>query len=127
MNAASACERGGSCPVADAGNLLLGLPGAPGWTTTGAAGAVCARAAKQEKAAIALAAENKPTPQNTARTRLREKQFNHLFRIFLNILWSEARREILTLSKVFSGQSGLRLIPHTFTVSQSILARALSI
>jgi hypothetical protein len=30
MNSASACDRGGSFPVADAGNLLLGLPGAPG-------------------------------------------------------------------------------------------------
>jgi len=30
MNSISACERGGSFAVADAGNLLLGLPGAPG-------------------------------------------------------------------------------------------------
>jgi hypothetical protein len=37
MNSTSACDRGGSFPVVDGGSLLLGFPGAPGWTTTGPA------------------------------------------------------------------------------------------
>src|SRR5260370_39955859 len=41
MNSTSACERGSSLALVDAGRVLLGLPGAPGCTTTGVAGSVC--------------------------------------------------------------------------------------
>src|SRR6267142_1667294 len=44
MNSASAGEAGGSLAIAEAGSLLLGLPGAPGWTTAGDAVSVCAPA-----------------------------------------------------------------------------------
>src|SRR5262245_7676283 len=36
MNSASACDAGGKVPVVEAGSFRVGLPGAPGWTTTGA-------------------------------------------------------------------------------------------
>src|SRR5258708_2642796 len=49
MNSTSACDRGGSLARVDGGSVLLGLPGAPGCTTTGVAPAVCrARIAEQK-------------------------------------------------------------------------------
>lgn len=45
MNSTSACDRGGSVALVDAGSFLVGCPGAPGWTTTGVvASGCCARA-----------------------------------------------------------------------------------
>src|SRR5712671_1337890 len=41
MNSTSACDRGGSVALVDGGRVLLGLPGAPGCTTTGVARSVC--------------------------------------------------------------------------------------
>src|SRR6266581_9748339 len=41
MNSTSACDRGGSLALVEGGSVLLGLPGAPGCTTTGVAGSVC--------------------------------------------------------------------------------------
>src|SRR4029077_5796807 len=41
MNSRAGCERGGSVALVDGGSVLLGLPGAPGCTTTGVAGSVC--------------------------------------------------------------------------------------
>src|SRR5260370_36195156 len=49
MNSTSACERGGSLALVDAGRVLLGLPGAPGCTTTRVAGSVyCDHIAEQK-------------------------------------------------------------------------------
>src|SRR5258705_9812219 len=49
MNSTSACDRGGSVALVDGGSVLLGLPGAPGCTTTGVARSVCcAHIAKQK-------------------------------------------------------------------------------
>jgi hypothetical protein len=36
MNSTSARERGGNLAFVDGGRVLVGWPGAPGWTTTGA-------------------------------------------------------------------------------------------
>src|SRR5579859_23088 len=65
VNSTSACDRGGSVPVVDAGNVRPGLPGAPGWTTTGFTGAACCfhaaagrSPAEQKKLAETLAASN---------------------------------------------------------------------
>src|SRR6266403_868442 len=41
MNSTSACDRSGSVALVDGGSTLLGLPGAPGCTTTGVPGSVC--------------------------------------------------------------------------------------
>ncbi|HEU0179715.1 MAG TPA: hypothetical protein VFV58_36250 [Blastocatellia bacterium] len=41
MNCTSAGEAGGSAPLVVEGRTVVGFPGAPGWTTTGAAGSVC--------------------------------------------------------------------------------------
>jgi len=52
-------------PLVDGGSVLLGLPGAPGCTTTGFAGSACIeRTLEQKKSAGALAASN--MPHNTA-------------------------------------------------------------
>src|SRR5206468_6949751 len=65
MNSTSACDRGGSVALVEGGSVLLGLPGAPGCTTTGVAGSVCReRAVERKKSAEALAASN--MPQSTA-------------------------------------------------------------
>src|ERR1700719_993216 len=59
MKSTSACDRGGSVAFVDAGSLLLGLPGAPGCTTTGAAESVlCAWAGERERLVAALAASS---------------------------------------------------------------------
>src|SRR5277367_5690300 len=61
MNSTSACERLGSVALVDGGNVLLGLPGAPGCTTTGGAESVCcAQALKQKKLVQAPAAASMP-------------------------------------------------------------------
>jgi hypothetical protein len=65
MNSTSACDRGGSVALVDGGSVLLGLPGAPGCTTTGFAGFVCCgRPLERKKSVGALAASN--TPHNIA-------------------------------------------------------------
>jgi hypothetical protein len=59
MNLTSACDRGGSVALVDEGSVLLGLPGAPGCTTTGSAeSAWCARASEQKKPVETLAASS---------------------------------------------------------------------
>src|SRR5258708_35538173 len=93
MNSTSACDLDGSSAVADEGSCLLGLPGAPGWTITGFAGPVCARAAEQKKPVRALVARNKlsPRPHNSANACAgrdllwRGKRGPPQFRILLNI------------------------------------------
>jgi hypothetical protein len=61
MNSTSACERGGSVALVDSGRVVLGLPGAPGCTTTGVVGSVrCARAGKKKRPVGALAARSVP-------------------------------------------------------------------
>jgi hypothetical protein len=58
-------------PLVVGGRTRVGFPGAPGWTTTGVAGAVsCARTRKEEKLARVLAAASTPehaAPLNTTR------------------------------------------------------------
>src|SRR5882757_10660683 len=49
MNSTSACDRGGSVALVDGGRVLLGLPGAPGCTTTGVAGSVCCDPIAEQK------------------------------------------------------------------------------
>src|ERR1700692_553400 len=59
INSTSACDRGGRVAFVDGGRVLLGLPGAPGCTTTG--GSVCrARAAAQVKPVGTLATSSMP-------------------------------------------------------------------
>jgi len=61
MNSTSACDRCGGVALVEGGNVLLGLPGAPGCTTTAVAGSVCCeRAVERKKSAEALAASNMP-------------------------------------------------------------------
>src|SRR6266478_10092695 len=49
MNSTSACDRGGSLARVEGGSILLGLPGAPGCTTTGGAGSVCCARITEER------------------------------------------------------------------------------
>src|SRR5215467_9817858 len=57
MNCTSAGEGGGSVALIVGGRTVVGFPGAPGWTTTGAAGSVCcAQTRKEDKLARVLAA-----------------------------------------------------------------------
>ena len=56
MNCTSAGEAGGSVALVVGGRVRVGLPGAPGWTTTGVDGAVCcAQTRKENKLARELA------------------------------------------------------------------------
>src|SRR5580765_2267006 len=58
MNAASAGDFGGSVALVDGGSVLLGSPGAPGWTTAGLGGACCSRSEK----GMEMGKEQKITP-----------------------------------------------------------------
>jgi len=65
MNRTSAGEAGGSVALVVGGRTRVGFPGAPGWTTTGAAGAACcAQTRKEDKLARVLAAAS--THKNAA-------------------------------------------------------------
>ena len=67
MNSTSAWDLGGSVAFVDGGSLLLGLPGAPGCTTTGVAGSVCrARSGEEKRPVGALTASS--VPHSTAET-----------------------------------------------------------
>jgi hypothetical protein len=96
MNSTSACDRGGSVALVDGGSVLLGLPGAPGCTTTGLPGSVCCahiaeekRSVEQKRLAGTLAASN--IPRSTADPlvergfRLRRKRESPHFGAWLNI------------------------------------------
>src|SRR5262245_23313629 len=65
MNCTSASESGGSLAFVDGGRVLLGWPGAPGCTTTGAEESRCCVCALKQEKATALVASNK-TRQNRA-------------------------------------------------------------
>src|SRR5579863_2862906 len=94
MKSTSACERAGSVPFVEGGSVLLGLPGAPGCTTTGCeAEAVCAaRAGKPDALAEGLAikssAANSAAPPAAQRLRWRVRRISRCFRCgaWLNIL-----------------------------------------
>src|SRR5271154_3730170 len=68
MNSTSAGERGGRDARVDEGRVLLGVPGAPGCTTTGFGESdCCARAAGKNRTKERLAASD--APNTTARVR----------------------------------------------------------
>jgi len=52
MNCTFAGEVGGSVARVDGGNVRVGSPGAPGWTTTGAGGADCCAESSENNPAI---------------------------------------------------------------------------
>src|SRR5690349_9578385 len=61
INSTSACESGRSAAFVEGGSVLLGLPGAPGCTTTGLVESFCCAATAQD---------NRPArPRNTTRRR----------------------------------------------------------
>lgn len=68
MNCTSAGEAGGSLTLVDDGRVRVGLPGAPGWTTTGAAGDCCAQTRKRDKPAKVLADATTHAPAAMANT-----------------------------------------------------------
>src|SRR6476646_12082548 len=94
LNSASACDHGGSFAVVDAGSLFVGLPGAPGRTTTAAPGPVCCACAIGQKESVrALTPKNRPHNKANARADrdlpLRGQQHRHQFRTLLSIFgWS---------------------------------------
>src|SRR5215472_14297655 len=49
MNSTSACESGGNAAFVDGGSVLLGLPGAPGCTTTGFDESFCCAHTPEDK------------------------------------------------------------------------------
>src|SRR6476469_1212205 len=109
MKSTSACDRGGSFPVVEGGSLLLGFPGAPGWTTTGPpALACCACAGEHKKIAGAPAAITKPRRYSTANALavqlpLPGQRLGSQFRTLLGILgWegNKACHETLTFSGI---------------------------
>src|SRR5580693_484743 len=62
MNCTSARDGGSSVPFVEAGSVLLGFPGAPGCTTTGAvAESVCCARPAAEKPVGALTASSTPS------------------------------------------------------------------
>src|SRR5258707_11375404 len=74
MNSTSADERGGNVPFAEGGSVLVGLPGAPGCTTTGVAGAdCCARVGEENGAGGALTASSMAQSSNDC---LGERRFD---------------------------------------------------
>src|SRR6202049_2125737 len=90
MNSTSACERGGSVGLVDGGRVVLGLPGAPGCTTTGVVGSVrCARAGKEKRPVGALAARrvlhSTANPLAEWNLRFRRKWSSFQFGASLNI------------------------------------------
>src|SRR5438445_11385878 len=90
MNSTSACDRGGSVALVDGGSVLLGLPGAPGCTTTGVAESVCcAHAGEARRPVGTLVASSRPhktaDPLREWSFRLRQKRSSLHFRESLNI------------------------------------------
>ncbi|MDX6457170.1 MAG: hypothetical protein QOJ51_6183 [Acidobacteriaceae bacterium] len=62
INATSACDRCGTVGRVEGGSVLLGSPGAPGWTTEGAAGvSFCAYAAGKRNIARTGADISRPS------------------------------------------------------------------
>src|SRR5438445_5896351 len=105
MNSTSACDRGGSVALVDGGSVLLGLPGAPGCTTTGVAESVCcARAREARKPVGTLVASSMPLrttdPLAEWSFRLRQKRKSLHFRESLDIF------SVLTLKGSGKTQDG---------------------
>src|SRR5580692_11308389 len=91
MNSTSAREVGGSSPLVDGGRVLLGLPGAPGCTTTGVVPLACwACAGEENKPLGAVAASSMPqsaaTPLAERRLLVQQKRWNFHFDE-LQIIW----------------------------------------
>jgi len=111
MKSTSACERGGSVALVDGGNVLLGLPGAPGCTTTGFPGSVRWAHIAEEKIAGRVATS---IPRLTAdplveqSLRLRRKLYSLHFGVQPNIL----------IPLPLKG-SGMRIVTGTYKISES--------
>jgi hypothetical protein len=58
MNCVSAAEIGGSLGRVEDGSVRVGLPGAPGWTTTGFESRFCAQTDTDNRQARATAAKS---------------------------------------------------------------------
>src|SRR5438270_1538093 len=103
MNSTSAGERGGSFAVVEEGSLLLGLPGAPGWTTTEGAGPLCcARTAEQSNPDNRL--DVRTASARAGRSlRLRNDRVGRLAN-GLNLVRMKLYYEIVTLSKALTGR-----------------------
>jgi hypothetical protein len=96
MNSTSACDRGGSVALVDGGSVRLGLPGAPGCTTTGFAGSICrAQTVEDERA---------PEVSNTPMYRSGDFTWD---------LGGRSRREFSL--RVFSGLPRSNQAPHAAT------------
>src|ERR1700733_9746224 len=93
MNSTSAGDHRGGAAVVDAGNFLLGLPGAPRCTTAGGAGYVWrACAMEEERPVAAMAARSMPNstaPLVERMSRRKERPFN--FEAQLNIFSSSLK------------------------------------
>src|SRR6202050_2537870 len=90
MNSTSAFDHCGGAPFVVGGSVLLGFPGAPGCTTTGAAESpCCARAPHHIKPAATLAASSMPhsaaDPLAERSLRSPPKPQSFHFRAYLNI------------------------------------------
>jgi hypothetical protein len=80
MNWTSAGEVGGNVARVEGGNVRVGWPGAPGWTTTGVAGSACwAETDSDNKHARAPAAKS------------RELESNHFIALISVSQWLEIR------------------------------------
>jgi hypothetical protein len=84
MNSTSAFDHFGGVPFVEGGSVRLGLPGAPGCTTTGFAESACfARAGEEKKPVAALAARSMPhttaDPLAEWRLRLRSRRTRQSF------------------------------------------------
>src|SRR5262249_47836874 len=58
MNCTSAGDAGGKLPFVVAGRVRVGLPGAPGWTTTGGFDSACGARGASEKALASAVVRN---------------------------------------------------------------------
>src|SRR5262245_38697012 len=77
MNCISAGEGGGSVPLVVGGSTRVGLPGAPGWTTTGVSGAACCAQTRQadKLARLLVAASTQEHAATLNATRISQVRF----------------------------------------------------
>src|SRR6516165_2677458 len=75
MNSTSATDDGGRTALVEGGSVLVGIPGAPGCTTTGCGGLVCrAWIAEEKKTATKIAARNPSYQLGTVRGARRSRR-----------------------------------------------------
>jgi hypothetical protein len=121
MNSVSAAVCGGNFGRVEDGNVRVGLPGAPGWTTIGFVSRFCAETGASNKQARATAAKNLKSV--TEYKHFISPKIPNVGGVYLTINWPPVR--IAAASRV--GSPEVQELPHLLHRGKAAVVKAVNL